>query len=281
MIRRALQWREQAVSEEGLRAGLSSSRAAEREIQGSLALRPCFPKCRRNMKPSSKSYIPALGYHRLTWFYDPVVRLTTREATFKEALLRQACIQDGHRILDLGCGTGTLATMIKRTHPSAEVVGLDADPKVLKLARTKLEAAGIEAQLDQGLAYALPYPTESFDRILSSLLFHHLSSVVKRDTMHEGFRVLRSGGEFHIADWGKPTNSAMRLAFVAVQLLDGFATTTDTVKGLLPDFLQLAGFGNVETSEHYSIPFGTLALYRTRKPSCTGEERRCTQRFIG
>jgi len=61
------------------------------------------------MKPSSKSYIPALGYRWLTRFYDPVVRLTTREATFKEALRGQASIQDGHQILDLGCGTGTLA----------------------------------------------------------------------------------------------------------------------------------------------------------------------------
>ncbi len=53
------------------------------------------------MKPLSKSYIPALGYRCLTRFYDPVVRVTTREATFKEALLRQASIHDGHRVLDL------------------------------------------------------------------------------------------------------------------------------------------------------------------------------------
>jgi cyclopropane fatty-acyl-phospholipid synthase-like methyltransferase len=107
------------------------------------------------MKPSN-SYIPALGYRWLTRFYDPVVRLTTREATFKEALLRQASIRDGHRILDLGCGTGTLVIMVKRAYPSAEVFGLDADPEALKLARTKLEEAGVEGQLDQGLASALP-----------------------------------------------------------------------------------------------------------------------------
>jgi ubiquinone/menaquinone biosynthesis C-methylase UbiE len=126
------------------------------------------------------------------------------------------------------------------------VFGLDGDPEALNLARTKLEEADIEVQLDQGLASALPYADESCDRILSSLLFHHLSSELKLEAMREVLRVLRPGGEFHVADWGKPTGPCMRLAFVAVQLLDGFATTTDNVRGLLPDLLGLAGFRKVE-----------------------------------
>lgn len=219
------------------------------------------------MKALSKSYIPALGYRWLTRFYDPIVRVTTREATFKEALLRQASIHDGHRVLDLGCGTGTLAILVKHAHRGAEVFGLDADAEALNLARMKLAAAGIEVQLEQGLASALPYAGESFDRALSSLFFHHLPSELKLEAMREVLRVLRPGGEFHIADWGKPTGSAMRLAFVGVQLLDGFATTTDNVKGLLPDLLGLAGFENVETTKCYSTALGTLSLYRARKPS--------------
>ena len=151
------------------------------------------------MKTSSNSYIPALGYRWLTRFYDPVVRVTTREATFKEALLRQASIQDGHRVLDLGCGTGTLALLLKRAHRGAEVFGLDADAEALKLARTKLEGAGVEVRLDQGLASALPYADGRFDRTLSSLFFHHLSSDLKLEAMREILRVLRPGGEFHIA----------------------------------------------------------------------------------
>ena len=219
------------------------------------------------MKTSSNSHIPALGYRWLTRFYDPVVRLTTREAMFKDALLREASIQDGYRILDLGCGTGTLALLLKRAHRGAEVFGLDADAEALKLARTKLEGAGVEVRLDQGLASALPYADGRFDRTLSSLFFHHLSSDLKLEAMREILRVLRPGGEFHIADWGKATGPVMRLAFVAVQLLDGFATTTDNVKGLLPDLLRLALFENVETTNCYSTALGTLSLYRARKPS--------------
>jgi ubiquinone/menaquinone biosynthesis C-methylase UbiE len=219
------------------------------------------------MKPSSNPYIPALGYRWLTRFYDPVVRLTTREDTFKRSLLRQATVEDGHRILDLGCGTGTLALLAKRAHPAAAVFGLDADPEALELARTKLEAAGVEVQLDRGLASALPYADESFDRALSSLFFHHLPSELKLEAMREVLRVLRPRGEFHIADWGKPTSSAMRLAFIGVQLLDGFPTTTDNVRGLLPDLLEFAGFEKVKTTKSYSTLVGTLSLYGARKPS--------------
>jgi SAM-dependent methyltransferase len=146
------------------------------------------------------------------------------------------------------------------------VFGLDADPEALKFARTKLEESGIEVRLDQGLASALPYTAESFDRTVSSLFFHHLSSESKLETMREVLRVLRPGGEFHIADWGKPTGPVMRLAFVTVQFLDGFATTTDNVRGLLPDLLGLAGFERVQTTISYSTLLGTMALYEARKP---------------
>jgi ubiquinone/menaquinone biosynthesis C-methylase UbiE len=219
------------------------------------------------MKASSDSYIPALGYRWLTRFYDPVVRLTTREGAFKEELLRQAGIEAGQRILDLGCGTGTLAAMVKRAYPNAEVFGLDADPDALRLAQLKLAASGIEVRLGQGLASALPYSPKSFDTVLSSLFFHHLSFELKREAMQEVFRVLRPGGHFHIADWGKPTNPAMRLAFVVVQILDGFATTADSVRGVLPDLLRVVGFESVGIAKSYATLLGTLSLYCAVKPT--------------
>ena len=227
------------------------------------------------MKSSSNSYIPALRYHLLTRLYDPLVRITTRENVFKQALVRQAQIQSGHRVLDLGCGTGTLAMMVKQAHPGIDVVGLDADPEALNLARRKLEGAGVEVQLDQGLASALPYPADWFDKVISSLFFHHLRSETKQEAMREVFRVLRPGGELHIVDWGKPANAAMRLAFLAVQILDGFATIQDNVKGLLPDLLKMAGFEKVETTGCYQTLLGTLWLHRAAKPAAwMGLERR-------
>ena len=233
-----------------------------------------FENCALNkqMTSSSNSYIPALGFRWLTRFYDPVVRLTTREATFKQELLRQARIESGQRILDLGCGTGTLAAMVKRACPGAEVFGLDADPDALKLARAKLRTNGIEVRLDQGLASALPYSLESFDAVISSLFFHHLSFEAKQKAMLEVFRVLRPGGQFLVADWGKPSNAPMRLAFLSVQILDGFATTADNVRGLLPDLLNGAGFEKLTITNSYSTLLGTLSLYSAVKPKALAHQ---------
>src|SRR5262245_16336555 len=92
----------------------------------------------------SGRYVPALRFHLLTRVYDPVVRWTTREATFKQRLLDQAGPAPGDRVLDLGCGTGTLAVMVKRRQPSAQVIGLDPDREILDRARAKAREAGLE-----------------------------------------------------------------------------------------------------------------------------------------
>ena len=72
-----------------------------------------------------RSYIPALGFDWLTRFYDPLLALSLREKTLKGRLIDQAAIAPGHDVLDVGCGTGTLAILAKNRQPEARVVGLD------------------------------------------------------------------------------------------------------------------------------------------------------------
>jgi ubiquinone/menaquinone biosynthesis C-methylase UbiE len=136
--------------------------------------------------------------------------------------MKQARIEGGNRVLDLGCGTGTLTLLIKSYHSKADVLGLDADPKVLEVARAKAAKAGLNVRLDHGMAFELPYPDASFDRVVSSLMFHHLTRENKERTLKEVFRVLRPSGELHVADYGKAQNKLMRVAFLLVQMLDGF-----------------------------------------------------------
>lgn len=216
------------------------------------------------MDKKPAKYRPALRFDWLTSFYDPVARWTTREITFKRALVKQAQIQKGHRILDLGCGTATLLMMIKQMHPEAEAVGIDGDPKILRIAREKVARAGLDITLTEGMAFELPYNNNSFDRVVSSLVFHHLSGENKKRALKEIFRVLRPSGELHLADLGKPANIPMYLISLFMRW---FEETRDNVEGRLPEMFREAGFDQVEEANRFSTLFGTLSLYKARKPS--------------
>lgn len=206
--------------------------------------------------------IPALRFRWLTRFYDPLIQTLLREKAFKQRLVEQAGLQPGHRVLDLGCGTATLSIMLKRVCPEATVVGLDGDPEILSIARQKISAAGVEIELHEGMAFAPPFAPQSFDRVLSSLVFHHLTTEDKRRIFAQVQALLRPGGELHIADWGKAQNPLMRLAFLGVQLLDGFQTTTDNVQGRLIPLMREAGFVSVVETRRAMTVLGTLSCYR-------------------
>lgn len=211
-------------------------------------------------------YVPALGIRALTRFYDVVLRATMREHAFKTELIRHAHLRPGHRVLDLGCGTATLSIMIKELYPEAGVVGLDGDPEVLGLARAKAMAAGVSIELHRGLSFEPPFEPKSFDRVISSLLFHHLTLDHKRRTLRAARILLTSRGELHIADWGRPANGAMRAASWSIRLLDGFENTRDNLLGRLPALMSEAGFIHVEETRRRATPFGTLAFYQGASP---------------
>ena len=215
---------------------------------------------------SEQRYIPALAYRPLTAIYDPVVRLTTRESTFKAALLRQARLQPGDQVLDLGCGTATLTIAAKQLQPEAALTGLDGDPGILLRAKNKAARSGANIHFDEALSHRMPYADASFDRVLSSLFFHHLDRASKLATLREVRRVLKPGGELHVADWGKAANSLMRVLFYGIQVLDGFPTTADNVAGRLPEFMHEGGLRDVTETTRYATMFGTLSLYRAVRP---------------
>ncbi len=212
---------------------------------------------------SSAKYVPALGYDFLTPFYDKVVGLTTREAAFKSALVDQAEISPGDRVLDLACGTGTLTIMIKAAVPSADVTGIDGDNRILEIAHSKAAAKQMNIRFEQGMSYNLPYENNSFDRVLSSLFFHHLTRKDKISSLREAWRVLKQGGELHVADWGTPRNFIMSAASYSIRMLDGFKTTGDNFNGSLPGLISDSGFSRVEETRTFDTVFGTIRLYKS------------------
>jgi ubiquinone/menaquinone biosynthesis C-methylase UbiE len=214
------------------------------------------------LNPSSEPYVHALRFRSLTRFYDRVLRATLKEEKFKGLLVEQARVRPGHRVLDLGCGTGTLTVLLKQAAPQATVVGLDGDTETLGLAREKAARESVEIQFHEALAWDAPFETASFDRVVSSLVFHHLTAENKRRTLRRIREWLRPGGELHVADWGRAQDLLMRLAFLPVQLLDGFETTSDSVRGLLMPLMREAGFEEVSETRRERTVFGTLSLYR-------------------
>lgn len=213
------------------------------------------------MPQTPSKFIPALKFGLLTPLYDFFMQLTMRELIIKRRLVEQMGLEKGHSVLDLGCGTATLTILIKKTCPEAEVTGLDGDPKILEIARSKV--GELDITLDRGMAFELPYPDGSFDRVVSSLVIHHLTRENKMRTFQEIFRVLRPGGELHVADLGKPHNTLMFLISLIFSRLE---ETSDNIKGLLPEMLRETGFEQVEETARFMTAFGTLSLYRARKP---------------
>ncbi len=216
------------------------------------------------------TYIPALRYRPLTPWYDFIIQATLRESTFKSRLVDQTGIHAGDRVLDLGCGTGTLTLLLKSRHPHADVVAIDGDSEILEMARAKAASASLAIDFHQALSFALPFADASFDCVVSSLVFHHLTRDNKLRTLREVLRILRPGGQLHIADFGRPQNLVLRCAFVSVQIFDGFASTRDNVAGLLPGFLCDAGFPTPLETACFATLFGTIRLLQAQRPPQSG-----------
>jgi SAM-dependent methyltransferase len=220
-------------------------------------------------RPASPvGFTPALGHRSLTGLYDVAIAVMTRERVWRSALLAQLAPHDGETIVDVGCGTGTLATLIKAVAPGADMIGIDPDPEVLDRARAK--ALGREADVDflQGFAGDVTdlIGRERADKVVSSLVFHQVPIDGKRAGLAAIHAALRTGGELHIADYGWQRTPSMRLLFRQVQALDGVENTRLNAAGGLPDLIAEAGFEGVEERAVITTATGSISLYRAEKP---------------
>jgi len=218
------------------------------------------------MSTPTRDFVPALGSDWLTPLYDVVAR-ATGERAFKKALVERAGIVAGHDVLDIGCGTATLALMVREACPRARVSGLDIDPRILTIARRKIARAGTDIAIHEGSATAPPFPPGSFDRVLTTLMLHHLTTEQKRSMLAAVRTLLRPRGELHIADWGKPHNAVMRVAALGFRMLDGGESTQANLRGELPGLVRAAGFEEVSEGERWMTPFGTLAFIHASVPA--------------
>jgi ubiquinone/menaquinone biosynthesis C-methylase UbiE len=211
---------------------------------------------------SQKHYLPAFGWHFLLPLYDPFTKLFGADK-LRAALVEQAELRAGHRVLDVGCGTGSLLALCKRRHPDVDVTGLDPDPRGLARARRKAARAGVAMRFDQGYADALPYADGSFDRVLSSLMFHHLEPPDKAKALAEIARVLQPGGRFELADFVGPHDvghSALRRWLHNHPRFENNAE--DHVLTLMFD----AGLSQPRIVSRSQLLVGSVAFYQALRP---------------
>ncbi len=209
---------------------------------------------------TNQKYIPALSFRWLTPLYDAIIDGPMLIARMRRALLTQMGDLSNKKVLDVGSGTGTMSIMIKQVHATAEVVGLDGDSQILEIARSKAQNLGIEIRFDQGMAFDLPYPNESFDVVLTSMMLHHLSRDDKQTTAQEMYRVLRPGGRLFGADFAAPRSSFGRAIRPITRRFERVAENLD---GFLPVMFTEAGFKDYQEIRRYF--FGSIALFQGTK----------------
>src|SRR5437667_417911 len=154
----------------------------------------------QNVTPSTKGAV----LHSAA-LYDLQVWLVTlgRERVFREKVLRLARLEPGESVLDVGCGTGTLAIAAKRhVGPTGTVHGIDASPEMIARADKKARKAGVEVVFKNGVAQALPFPDAQFDAVLTTVMLHHLPRKARQHCVAEMRRVLKPGGRVLAVDFG-------------------------------------------------------------------------------
>ncbi|WP_164545037.1 class I SAM-dependent methyltransferase [Antribacter gilvus] len=198
-------------------------------------------------------FLPAMGHDQLLPLYDLFTRLAGARAVYRY-LVDAASIGWEQDVLDVGSGTGSVALLVKKLYRTANVTGLDPDPKAIALSARKARRRGLAVRWDQGFAGELPYPDASQDRVLSSMMFHHLDEDEKVPALREVRRVLRPGGELYLMD------------FVGGS---GHSRVSERVVGAdekIPEAMRAAGFADVARigTRRMHLGLGTCAVFRAR-----------------
>lgn len=141
------------------------------------------------------------------------LRFFGRERAFREKLLALAHLVPGETVLDVGCGTGTLAILARRhVGASGAVYGIDASGQMIARAKAKARRADIEVEFQTTPAQALPFPDASFDVLLATLMLHHLGRNGRRELAGEMRRVVNADGRVLVVDFETSTRKSRGLA---------------------------------------------------------------------
>ena len=211
------------------------------------------------------NFTPALGHASLTPLYDFAIRLLTRERRWRQLLLEQVAPRSGERIIDVGCGTGTFAIQMALSAPGVRITGLDPDPAVLQRARSKAAAAGVDIEWLCGVASEAGNFAGSFDKAVSSLLFHQVALEEKAAGIAAMLQAVKPAGAIFVADYCRQDEWPMRQLFRLVQALDGKANTQANADGVVERLLGEVSGMPVVAQTVVRSPTGAISLFRLSK----------------
>lgn len=207
-----------------------------------------------------RDFTPALGRFASVRFYD-LAASVTRERAWRKLVVEHIAARDDDLVVDVGCGTGTQALLLRADNSRTRIIGVDPDPDALSIAERKCATSGIELRQGMGDELEAVVGAGTASVIASSLMFHHCPMAMKRAVLASMRAVLKPGGRLVIADFGRQRTALMRTAFRIIELADGAETTRPNAEGVLPSLISEAGFRDVREAEVVPTPTGTISIY--------------------
>jgi ubiquinone/menaquinone biosynthesis C-methylase UbiE len=193
------------------------------------------------------------------------VASVTRERLWRGLVVGLVAARADEVVVDVGCGTGSLALLLHQKQPAARIVGVDPDRDMVERARRKGSGASVDWRVGMGDSLADILGAASADAVVSSLVLHQCPMAMKRAILGAMAEVLRPGGRLVIADYGLQRTRAMRLAFRLVQMADGKPDTQPNADGVLPGLIAEAGFHDVREAEIVPTVTGSISVYTARR----------------
>ena len=196
--------------------------------------------------------------------YDLLVNIMTlgQAGRLRRLTVDQALLRPGEGVLDVGCGTGSVTIPARlRVGENGKAAGIDPSPGMIAIARRKAARAELDIDFRLGVIEAIPFPDGTFDAVTSSLMMHHLPKHLRIKGLSEIKRVLRPGGRLLIADMRRPSGSSLKQTLTALVLHHGVRVEFGVED--LPEFLQQAGFVNIQQRKERFLVIGFL---RAEKP---------------